>query len=152
VVLVLLDCRKRGTAQPQDTQARAPLSPTPPLTPPHPPPQVRAERVAKYQGMNLYIKNLSDEVTDDQLREEFAPYGTITSHKVMVDDKGKSRGFGFVCYTSHEEATRAVTEMNGKMLKGKPLYVALAQRKEVRGGVGWRALGGWLGGLRRQQQ
>ncbi|KAI8472972.1 MAG: polyadenylate-binding protein 4 [Monoraphidium minutum] len=101
--------------------------------------EVRAERVAKYQGMNLYIKNLADDVTDDQMREEFAPYGTITSHKarlwgwdVMVDDKGKTRGFGFVCYTSHEEATRAVTEMNGKMLKGKPLYVALAQRKEVR--------------------
>lgn len=43
---------------------------------------MRAERLAKYQGMNLYIKNLADEVTDDQLREEFAPYGTITSHKV----------------------------------------------------------------------
>ena len=94
--------------------------------------EVRAERVAKYQGMNLYVKNLADDVTDDQLREEFAPYGTITSHKVMADERGKSRGFGFVCFTSHEEAARAVTEMNGKMLRGKPLYVALAQRKEVR--------------------
>ncbi|KAF8065880.1 ATR2 [Scenedesmus sp. PABB004] len=92
----------------------------------------RAERLQKYQGMNLYIKNLHDDVNDDTLREEFAPFGAITSAKVMSDEKGKSKGFGFVCYTSHEEATRAVTEMNGKMLKGKPLYVALAQRKEVR--------------------
>eukprot|EP00878_Enallax_costatus_P038934 GHUV01044432.1.p1 GENE.GHUV01044432.1~~GHUV01044432.1.p1 ORF type:complete len:324 (-),score=117.83 GHUV01044432.1:105-1076(-) len=92
----------------------------------------RAERVQKYQGMNLYVKNLHDDVTDDILREEFAPLGSITSAKVMSDDKGKSKGFGFVCYTSHEEATRAVTEMNGRMLRGKPLYVALAQRKEVR--------------------
>ena len=54
---------------------------------------MRAERVAKYQGMNLYIKNLADDVTDDQLREEFAPYGTITSHKVGVG-VGKSEGEG----------------------------------------------------------
>lgn len=42
----------------------------------------RAERVQKYQGMNLYIKNLHDDVTDDMLREEFAPFGSITSAKV----------------------------------------------------------------------
>jgi polyadenylate-binding protein len=50
----------------------------------------------------------------------------------MKDDKQKTKGFGFVCYSSPDEATRAVTEMNGKMVSGKPLYVTLAQRKEVR--------------------
>lgn len=44
--------------------------------------EIRQERVAKYQGMNLYIKNLVDEVDDEKLRAEFEPYGTITSAKV----------------------------------------------------------------------
>ncbi|KAI9761771.1 MAG: Fructose-1,6-bisphosphatase [Chaenotheca gracillima] len=133
----------------------------------------RVEKASKYQGVNLYVKNLDDDVDDDKLRETFTPYGTITSAKVMRDtvgersespdkkedkenqsetekdketeeeekkdapksDKkllGKSKGFGFVCFSNPDEATKAVTEMNQKMLNGKPLYVALAQRKDVR--------------------
>ncbi|KAF3903973.1 Nucleolin [Arthrobotrys entomopaga] len=117
----------------------------------------RIEKASKYQGVNLYVKNLDDEIDDERLRQEFAPYGTITSAKVMrdtsdgskekegddgkgseSDDKatdkkaGKSKGFGFVCFSNPDEASKAVAEMNQRMVNGKPLYVALAQRKDVR--------------------
>ncbi|KAI9931773.1 Protein phosphatase PP2A regulatory subunit B [Aspergillus wentii] len=144
----------------------------------------RLEKASKYQGVNLYVKNLTDDVDDEKLRELFGPYGTITSAKIMRDtnveqgetseseketnkenekesgeaektekteekesdeDKeskkaekgekktlGKSKGFGFVCFSSPDEASKAVTEMNQRMVNGKPLYVALAQRKDVR--------------------
>lgn len=94
---------------------------------------MKMDRISKFQGVNLYIKNLDDSVTDDMLRDEFASFGTITSARIMKDMKdGRSRGFGFVCYSAPEEATRAVNEMNGKIICGKPIFVALAQRKEVR--------------------
>merc|ERR1719340_525986 len=92
---------------------------------------LKMERLNRYQGVNLYVKNLDDTIDDDKLRQEFAPFGTITSAKVMCEE-GRSRGFGFVCFSSPEEATKAVTEMNGRIIVSKPLYVALAQRKEDR--------------------
>jgi polyadenylate-binding protein len=145
--------------------------------------QARIEKASKYQGVNLYIKNLNDDIDDEKLREVFSAYGTITSAKVMretleksaedgekdkenkkedepeetnakteeeeADSKedakdgkkdgktaartfGKSKGFGFVCFSNPDEASKAVSDMNQKMVHGKPLYVALAQRKDVR--------------------
>merc|ERR1712232_1516211 len=77
----------------------------------------KMDRISKFQGVNLYIKNLDDTVTDDILRDEFSTMGTITSARVMKDIKdGRSRGFGFVCFSTPEEATRAVNEMNGKLI------------------------------------
>lgn len=96
--------------------------------------QIKLDRMTKYQGINLYIKNLEDEVNEERLRKEFGAFGEIKSIKIMADEKGTTRGFGFVCYTTPEEAQRAVTEMNGRILTGctKPLYVALHEPKEMR--------------------
>jgi len=93
--------------------------------------KIKLERINRYQGVNLYVKNLDDGVDDERLRKEFSQFGTITSAKVMGEG-GRSKGFGFVCFSSPEEATKAVTEMNGRIIVARPLYVALAQRKEDR--------------------
>nr|XP_016487435.1 PREDICTED: polyadenylate-binding protein 2-like [Nicotiana tabacum] len=94
--------------------------------------QTAKEVVDKYKGVNLYIKNLDDTIDDDKLKELFSEFGTVTSCKVMRDPSGISKGSGFVAFSTPEEASKALSEMNGKMIVSKPLYVALAQRKEER--------------------
>ncbi|KAK1276178.1 Polyadenylate-binding protein 2 [Acorus gramineus] len=94
--------------------------------------QTMKESVDKFQGVNLYLKNLDDSIDDEKLKELFSEFGTITSCKVMRDPSGISRGSGFVAFSTPEEASRALAEMNGKIVVSKPLYVALAQRKEDR--------------------
>ncbi|XP_040287193.1 polyadenylate-binding protein 1-like isoform X1 [Bufo bufo] len=93
--------------------------------------QIKQERITRTQGVNLYIKNLADCIDDKRLHQAFSHFGIITSAKVMMDG-GRSKGFGFVCFSSPNEAAKAVTEMNGRIIASKPLYVALAQRKKDR--------------------
>ncbi|XP_004499044.1 polyadenylate-binding protein 2-like [Cicer arietinum] len=94
--------------------------------------QTVKESVDKFQGVNLYLKNLDDSISDEKLKEMFSEFGTIASYKIMRDPNGVSRGSGFVAFSTPEEASRALGEMNGKMIASKPLYVAVAQRKEDR--------------------
>ncbi|CAL5332415.1 unnamed protein product [Camellia sinensis] len=68
----------------------------------------------KYQGSNVYVKNFDDDVIDDELREHFSQCGTITSAKLMRDEKGTSRWFGFVCFSTPEEANKAVNNFHGE--------------------------------------
>ncbi|XP_073514132.1 polyadenylate-binding protein 1-like [Phyllobates terribilis] len=93
--------------------------------------QLKRDRITQSQGANLYVKNLDHSIDDERLRKEFSPYGTITSAKVMMEG-GHSKGFGFVCFSSPQEATNALAKMSGRIIAMKPLYVSLAQRKEER--------------------
>lgn len=90
------------------------------------------EIVNKHEGLNLFLKNVDDSIGDEKLKELFSVFGTITSCKIMRDPNGVSKGSGFVAFSTAEDAYRALLEMNGKLIGGKPLYVAIAQRKEER--------------------
>ena len=92
----------------------------------------KVERINKFTGLNVYVRNLDEGVDDDELRREFTPSGTVASVRIMRDPEGRSRLFGFVCFTTQEDAAKAVTALNNKMLRGKPLYVTLWQPREVR--------------------
>ncbi|WVY99233.1 hypothetical protein V8G54_031384 [Vigna mungo] len=94
--------------------------------------QERISRYEKLQGANLYLKNLDDNFSNEKLKDLFSEFGTITSCKVTVDSNGHSKGSGFVAFSTPEEASKALNEMNGKLIGRKPLYVAVAQRKEER--------------------
>jgi len=87
---------------------------------------------SKSAGVNLYIKNLDEKMEDADLKELFEPFGGVTSAVVKKDENGLGKGFGFVNFSSPDEATKAVTEMHLKVVKGKPLYVGLAEKKEAR--------------------
>ncbi|KAM5255861.1 polyadenylate-binding protein 4-like [Ctenodactylus gundi] len=90
--------------------------------------QLRKEKTRGCHGLKLYIKNLDDTIDDELLRKEFSPFGSISRVKVMQKE-GQSKGFGLVCFSSPEEAAKAMAEMNGRILGSKPLSIALAYQR-----------------------
>ena len=86
-------------------------------------------------GNKLYVGNLAYGVRDDELQQAFAPYGSVTSAKVMMDrETGRSKGFGFVEMGSDAEAQAAINGMNGQALEGRAIVVNEARPREERPG------------------
>ena len=89
--------------------------------------------------MNLYISNLSYNISDADLRQLFADYGEITSAKVIMDrETGRSRGFGFVELSDDELAKKAIEELNQASYDGKVIKITEARPREDRGDRGGR--------------
>jgi hypothetical protein len=87
--------------------------------------------------MNIYVGNLTPDTTEDELRQAFESFGEIASVKIIRDSaSGESRGFGFVEMPSEDQAKAAITEMNGKELKGNQLSVEAGRTKAAAPGFG----------------
>jgi len=97
--------------------------------------------------MNIYVGNLSYNVSEEDLKTAFEAFGQVTSASIIKDKfSGQSKGFGFVEMPTKEEAQAAITGMNGKEMKGRTLNVNEARpRSDDRRGGG----GGGGGGARR---
>ena len=104
--------------------------------------------------MNIYVGNLSKDVTDLELQDLFAACGNVRSVKIIRDlFSGESKGFGFIEMPGQAEAQKAINELNTKELKGKKIVVNEARpqrddrRRGGRGGGGDKRGGGGRGGF-----
>ena len=85
--------------------------------------------------MNIYIGNLSFDTTEEQLRQAFEAFGEVSEVKIITDrDTGRPRGFAFVEMSSQDEATAAISGLNGQDLNGRTLNVNEARPRNEGGG------------------
>ncbi|MDB5035094.1 MAG: RNA-binding protein [Chlorobi bacterium] len=91
----------------------------------------------------MYVGNIPYSVTEEDLRQAFGEFGTVTSASIIIDkETGRPRGFGFVEMSSKTEGERAIQEMNGKDWMGRSLTVNEAKPREQRSGGGFGGGGG----------
>ena len=80
--------------------------------------------------MNLYIGNLSYQTTENELQKEFEAFGAVKSVKIITDrETGQSKGFGFLEMESSEDGESAISNLNGKAIKGREIRVNEARPK-----------------------
>jgi len=92
--------------------------------------------------MNIYVGNLSHDVTEDGLRQAFEALGTVETANIVKDKfTGESRGFGFIEMPDKDEAQKAIDEMNGTELSGREITVSQAKPKRSDSGGGGRSGG-----------
>ena len=83
--------------------------------------------------MNIYVGNLSYQLSSEELREAFEAYGEVTSANVVSDrETGRSRGFGFVEMSNKSEGEEAIKALNGQDLKGREVRVNEARPRPPR--------------------
>ena len=83
--------------------------------------------------MNIYVGNLYYGMSEEELRDEFASFGEVTSVRIITDrETQRSKGFGFVDMPNDEEAKKAIEELNGKEVSGRTLRVNEARPRENR--------------------
>jgi len=104
-------------------------------------------------GNRLFVGNLSFNTTEESLMAAFQEFGEVVEARLMTErETGRSRGFAFVEMATPEAATKAIEEMNGAVLDGRPLRVNEAEARPERGGGGggggFRGGGGGRGGDR----
>ena len=87
--------------------------------------------------MNIYVGNLSSDVTDEAIREAFVSFGQVTSARIIKDKySGQSRGFGFVEMLEQAQAQAAIKSLNGKELMDKEMSVSEARPRRDEGRTG----------------
>ena len=101
----------------------------------------------KFSQMNIYVGNLSWGLKDQDLANMFAPFGEVTSAKIVMDKfTQRSKGFGFVEMPNDEQAQAAIAQLNGSEVEGRNLVVNESRPKEEGGGGGFKKRGGFGGG------
>lgn len=90
-------------------------------------------RRQKRDDMNIYVGNLSYDVSEATLRKAFEEYGTVESARLITDrDSGRPKGFGFVEMGNQSEAQQAIAALNGKELEGRAINVNEARPRPER--------------------